>query len=240
MEGDNEMKLTKQWIWSMASALVLAGWPAVPAMGQAPAARQIAVSGEGQVSVKPDVARTSLGVRSSAPTVAEAMGRNRAAMHKVLAVLRDLGIEERDIRTTHFALNYDPPQPREKGGEEEGKYWVDNMVLVTIRDLERVDAVLEQATQVGADQIWGLHFAVDRPDSAAAEARKLAAEQARAKAEQLAQLHGARLGPVINISEMEDRGGGPMLMKAAMRDEGMTSAGELSFGIRLQVVYGIE
>lgn len=234
------MKLRMQLIWSMVAALALVGGPVTPALAEMPLVRQIAVSGEGQVSVKPDVARTSLGVRSNAPTVAEAMMKNRAAMQEVLAALRGLGIDERDIRTTHFTLNYDPPHPREKGGEEEGKYWVDNMVLVTIRDLERVDAVLEQATQVGADQIWGLHFAVDQPDSAAAAARKLAAAQALAKAEQLAKLHGARLGPVISVSEMEDQGGGPMLMKAAMRDEGMTSAGDLSFGVRLQVVYGIE
>ena len=234
------MNLEKRLSWSIAGALVLVGCLAVPAMGQAPAARQIAVSGEGQVSVKPDVARTSLGVRSSAPTVAQAMRQNRAAMQQVLKTLRGLGIEERDIRTTQFSLSYDPPHPLEKGGMEEGKYWVENMALVTIRDLEAVDVVMEKATQAGADQIWGLHFAVDQPDSAAAEARKLAAAQAHAKAEQLAQLHGARLGPVISISEMEDNSGGPMLMKAAMRDEGMTSAGDLSFGIRLQVVYGIE
>ncbi|MBI2501685.1 MAG: SIMPL domain-containing protein [Candidatus Latescibacteria bacterium] len=234
------MNLTKHWIWSMAGALVLAGWPAIPAMGQPPALRQIAVSGEGQVRVRPDVARTSLGVRSDAPTVAQAMRQNRTAMQQVLGALRGLGIEERDIRTTQFSLNYDPPHPREKGGEEKGEYQVDNMVLVTIRDLEQVDAVLEQATQAGADQIWGLHFAVDQPDSAVAQARKLAAGQARAKAEQLAQLHGARLGPVISISEMDEHSGGPMLMEATMRDEGMTSAGDLSFGIRLQVVYGIE
>lgn len=232
------MNLTKQWLESMAGALVLAGCLVIPALAET--TRQIAVSGEGQVSVKPDVARTSLGVRSSAPTVADAMRQNRVTMQQVLHTLHGLGIEERDLRTTQFSLNYDPPHPREKGGQEEGKYWVENMVLVTIRDLEQVDTVLEQATQAGADQIWGLHFAVDQPDSAAAVARSLAAAQARAKAAQLAQLHGARLGPVISISEMEDNGGGPMLMKAAMGDESMTSAGDLSFGIRLQVVYGIE
>ncbi|MBM3280152.1 MAG: SIMPL domain-containing protein [Candidatus Handelsmanbacteria bacterium] len=81
---------------------------------------------------------------------------------------------------------------------------MDNMLLVTIRDLERADAVLEKDTQVGADQIWGLDFAVARPDSAATEARKLAAAQARATAEQLAALPGAKLGPAISISESEE------------------------------------
>lgn len=228
------MKRTKQSVWALVGVLMLA----VPALAKV--SRQIAVSGEGQVSVKPDVARISLGVRSSAPTVAQAMSQNRAAMQKVLQTLHEVGIEERDICTTQFSLNYEPPHPLEKGGVEEGKYWVENMVLVTIRDLERVDAVLEQATQAGADQIWGLQFAVDQPDSAAAEARKLAAGQARSKAEQLAQLHGGRLGPVISISEMEGNSGGPMYMKASMREQSMTSAGDLSFSIHLQVVYGIE
>lgn len=223
-----------------AATLALALWLANPSGAQAPPARQISVSGQGTVNVKPDVARTSLGVRSSAPTVAEAMAKNRASMVQVLAALRAQGLDDRDIRTTQFSLNYDPPQPREKGEVVEGKYWVDNMVLVTIRDLEKVDRVLQKATEAGADQIWGLHFAVAQPDSAAVEARKLAAAQARATAEQLAALHGARLGPVISISEAEDMGGGPMLMKSVMRNEAAISSGDLSFGVRLQVVYGIE
>ncbi|MSR83097.1 MAG: DUF541 domain-containing protein [Candidatus Latescibacteria bacterium] len=212
------MKQTKQSVWVLVGVLMLA----VPALAKMP--RQIEVSGEGQVSVKPDVARTSLGVRSSAPNVAQAMRQNRAAMQQVLVTLHEVGIEERDIRTTQFSLDYVPPRPLEKGGVEEGKYWVENMVLVTIRDLERVDAVLEQATQAGADQIFGLHFAVDQPDSAAAEARRLAAGQARTKAEQLAQLHGGRLGPVISISEMEGHSGGSMMYtKAAMQEQSMTA-----------------
>jgi len=224
----------------MLAAALLGLCPARP--GEATEPRRITVTGEGQVSVRPDVARIELGVRTGALSVGQAMAQNRAAMQQVLAALRGLGIEERDIATAHFSLHYEQPPPRPEGaGQAEGKYYVDNMVRVTIRDLDAVDAALEAATGAGADQVWGVHFAVDQEEKAASQARKLAASQARARAEELAGLHGARLGAVLSIEELEESHGGPMPMRAAvMREGGMTSAGELDFSVRLQVVYAIE
>ena len=153
---------------------------------------------------------------------------------------------EKDILTSNYSIYHEPPAPKEReekrGAEVKGRYNVSNMVQVTIRDIEKVDAVLDAVTEAGVNQVWGVSFAVDNPDSAAAKAREMAVAQARAKAEGLARASGVRLGPVISISE--DVGGRPLPMgRMAMMEAsggGPISAGELTFSAQVQVVYGIE
>lgn len=217
-----------------------------PSNREAGPARTITVVGEGRVSVRPDVARANVGVVVTAPKVKDAVSQNRALMVAALAALRKVGVAEKDILTSNYSIHHEQPPPKE--GEERGsagsrgRYNVTNMVLVTIRDIEKVDAVLDAVTEAGVNQIWGVHFAVDNTDSVSAKAREMAVAQARAKAEELARAGGVRLGPVLSISE--DVGGRPVPMaRMAMMEAsggGPISAGELTFSAQVQVVYGIE
>jgi uncharacterized protein YggE len=208
--------------------------------------RTITVSGEGRVSVRPDVARANVGVVATAPKVKDAVGQSRTLMVGVLAALRKVGVAEKDIMTTNYSITHEQPPPKEgeKGSaRNKGRYHVTNMVTVTIRDIEKVDVVLDAVTEAGVNQVWGVNFEVDNPDSAVAKAREAAVAQARAKAEALARASGVRLGPVLSISE--DGGGRPMPMMrmAAMKeagDSGQISVGEMTFSAQVQLVYGIE
>ena len=66
--------------------------------------RTITVVGEGKVSVRPDVAKANIGVVVTAPTVKEAVSRNRASMTAVLAALKRLGVAEKDILTSNYSI----------------------------------------------------------------------------------------------------------------------------------------
>ena len=116
------------------------------------------------------------------------------------------------------------------------------MVTVTIRDLERIDDVLEAATEAGANEVHGIHFDVEKTAKPAAQARQLASEQARVKAAQLAQLNGAELGPVLRIRELGGAGAsGPRMAEAmTLQAESSVSVGELQFTAHLEVVYGLQ
>lgn len=218
--------------------------PAPEAPSKREPVRTITVAGEGRVSVRPDVARANVGVVVTAPKVKEAVAQSRTLMVAALAALRRVGVAEKDIRTSNYSITHEQPSPKEREGSAgtRGRYNVTNMVLVTIRDIEKVDAVLDAVTEAGVNQVWGVNFEVDDPDSAAAKAREMAVAQARTKAEGLARASGVRLGPVLSISE--DGGGRPMPMaRMAMMEAsggGPISAGELTFSAQVQVVYGIE
>ena len=73
----------------------------------------ISVSGNGSVTVVPDIAVLSLGIEVTRETVAEARSEAAEAMEAVRAALGRDGVEERDIATQHFNIfpQYSRPVP---------------------------------------------------------------------------------------------------------------------------------
>jgi uncharacterized protein YggE len=163
------------------------------------------VTGQGRVSVTPDIAVAMLGVEARADTVSEAMNLASAAMDRVLAALREGGVAEEDIQTFHFSIH----QVREwvwrnaTGEEKVTGYLVSNMVHATIRALDEVGVIIAAVVEAGGDliRIHGISFTVEDPTPYHYEAREKAFADAKAKAEQLARLAGVTLGKATYISE---------------------------------------
>ena len=76
-----------------------------------------------------------------------------------------------------------------------------NQLQLTVRDTDMLGDLLDEAVNAGANSINGVTFYVDDQTAAASEARKLAVEDARTKAEELAAAAGLTLGPVVSIAE---------------------------------------
>ena len=208
----------------------------------------ITVVGQGSISVRPDIARVSLGVETSAETIGEAVAENEAIMESLMAALEEAGIGAKDIQTMNYSIRLDryPEQlPRESSspGEPQPMYRVTNMVNVTIRDLDSVGTVLDAVIEAGANDIWGITFAMDDPSQAQDEARAGAIEDALARAGALAELNGVALGPVMSVTEIVGSTPIPMpvsLAKAAAGGGGPINPGELEIGYQVQVTYFIE
>ena len=122
-------------------------------------------------------------------------------------------------------------------------YHVSNNVTVTIRDLAKAGDVLQAAIDAGANNIYGVNFSVGNPDPVMAEARRKASEDARARAQELAALHGVEVGEVVSISEVIDGNVVPLesinARLAAGGGVGQIAPGELEMTARMQVVYAI-
>jgi uncharacterized protein YggE len=82
-------------------------------------------------------------------------------------------------------------------------YEVTNLVTVKIRAIDKTGAIIDAAVAAGGDllSINGLTFSVDQPDQYYVQARQLAMNDAKAKANQLAELAGVTLGKATYISE---------------------------------------
>lgn len=104
---------------------------AVPALGQNNDLRTITVSGEGRISIKPDVVRASVGVETSARTAQEALNENNQRSAAVIAKLKELGIAEEDIKTVSFSV-----WPQYQYGLLTG-YRVVHTLRFTVRQLDR-------------------------------------------------------------------------------------------------------
>jgi uncharacterized protein YggE len=210
-------------------------------------AETITVVGQGSVSARPDIARVSLGVETSAETIGEAVAGNEVIMESILAALEETGIDAPDIQTMNYSIRLDryPEQlPRAGSSTDETQpmYRVSNMVSVTIRDLESVGAVLDAVIEAGANDIWGITFAIDDPSEAQDEARAGAIEDALARAGALAELNGVALGPVMSVTEIIGAIPVPMpvALESAAAGGGPISPGELEIGYQVQVTYFIE
>ncbi len=214
------------------------------AASPAAVSRTITVVGEGQVMIQPDVARANFGVEVVRPTVREALDENKVTMDAVLAALAEQGIEERDIQTTGFSIYAERFGPQGPLPEDQVNYRVSNNVTVIIRDLASVGTVVDATVEAGANNIYGIEFRLDDPSVVESEARESAIADAKAKAEELAELTGVSIGGVVSISEVISNGyfSSNFAQNASMALGGAAtpiSPGELQLTMQLQVSYAI-
>lgn len=223
-----------------AVALGLALGAAQPALAE-PTPRGLTVTGSATVDAVPDIATVTAGVETQAPTAADALKANGAAMTEVFAALKAAGVAEPDMQTSQLTLN--PVFAPDPGGSQAAPqvvaYQASNMVTARVRDVARLGATIDALTTAGANRLFGVSFDVDEPTAVLDAARQQAVADARRKAEILAAAAGVKLGPVIAISE--GGGGGPIPLRARM-DAAMAppvAAGSVSLGADVTVVFGL-
>lgn len=204
--------------------------------------RTITVVGDGVVSIKPDVARANIGVEVLDPSVEVAAAKNNETTAKVLAALKEMGIDEKDIQTSGYSV-YSERYNNDGSASDKIQYRVTNTVTVLIRDLTKVGSVLETSIKVGANNIYGVEFLLDDPTAARSSARELAVKNAQATAEELAKLTNTKVGKIISISEVIGNTGGVYSNQFAQAAVGMgggaapVEPGQLRLTLQLQVTY---
>ncbi|HXK32979.1 MAG TPA: SIMPL domain-containing protein [Dehalococcoidia bacterium] len=163
--------------------------------------RGITVAGEGKVSAAPDIATIALGVSTLRPTVAEARDEAAAALDAMIASMKANGVEDRDIQTANLSIypeyDYRNDQQILRG------FRVTNTLTARVRDIDTTSTVVDDAITAGGDStnIQSIAFSIDDPSELRAEARRQAVEDARGRAQVLADAGGVGLGDPIAISE---------------------------------------
>ncbi len=205
----------------------------------------ITVIGQGEAHGRPDQAQAEIGVETFAKTVARAIRENETITQRVLEALETAGIAAEDIQTANYSLwaeqEYDESGPAGVAG-----YWVTNQLSLTVHDLDQLGTILAEATDAGANRVYNVSFNVEDPKALEEEARSEAMQNAREKAEELAELSGLEVSGIQSISEVI---GYSVLPKA--RDGGMGAGaaealapsfypGQLSYPVQIQVTFTVE
>jgi uncharacterized protein YggE len=171
-------------------------------IGKAPQnERSISINGYGKVTGRNDIAVTTIGFSNTDKEVGVAQTENKKVMDKVMIDLQQLGIEDKDLQSNYMIYpeyNY----TQDKGTQLKG-YKVTNNITVKIRDLSKVNEVLNLAGKYGANEVSGLNFTIDDPENLKKEAREKALSDAKEKAQILANNLGLKLGSVMYYSEYE-------------------------------------
>ncbi len=197
--------------------------------------RQITVVGVGEVQGTPDTANVQIGVETEAPTTQEALDQNNAQVQAIIAKMKELGVDEKDIQTRNFNIY---PRYDNEGRQVRG-YQVSNIVAVTIRNLDEAGALLDQVVQEGANRVYGISFSVDDPSELIAQARDAAVAEARAKAEQLAGGADASVGQALVITEnVGSQQPIPVAFAVGEADRAVPiEAGEQTFTAQVQITF---
>jgi uncharacterized protein YggE len=176
-----------------------------------PATDVITVSGDGQATMEPDVARVSFTVEHTAPAVADAQAQTTRQTNEVLAFVKEQGVAEKDIKTISYNITpqYSYPNPclpgalcpAYGGSPKVTGYQVSQSVQVTVRELTKVGDLLAGLGKLSVQNVSGPAFGLDDATAGYNAAREDAINKARAQAKVLSKQLGVRLGKIVNYSE---------------------------------------
>ncbi len=227
----------------------LAGFQSAAAAADSEPEPRLRVTGEGTVSVEPDMALLHLTVTREGDSARAALDANSAAMKEVLAAMRAQGIAGRDLQTANFSIEprYQHRPHNQSGVQEPPRivgYTVRNSLTVRLRDIARLGAVLDESVSLGVNEGGNIQFLNDDPAAALTQARQEAVRDALARGRTLAEAAGVKLGRILEISE-RSRQHQPMPMaRMAMAEQAYDSvpvaAGENSYQVMVDVVLALE
>jgi uncharacterized protein YggE len=174
----------------------------------------VSTSGTAIVKVDPDKVSVTIGVETNGATAAEASAANAELMEKVLAALRDLGIEDDQISTSWYSVypthewRSPPcieiyPQPPECDPKNEiTGYTAHNSVTVTLDADEDIGSVIDAAVAAGATNVNGAYFFVsaERQEEIRSSLIKEAIDNARSRADKAAEAVNMQITGVKSIN----------------------------------------
>lgn len=203
----------------------------------------ITVNGAGVASGSPDTATLDVGVETINPDVSAAFTETNDKIEQVIAAVVAAGVAREDIRTSGLSIysegGFGPmgPDPSQRS------YRVANQVNVTVRDIALIEDVITAAVEAGANNIFGPNFMIADPAALEQDARAEALENARVRAQQIADLLGVDLGEVIIVSEGFSGGFPSFNANAEMAAMGGGGAiiepGRLTVNVNLEVTFRI-
>ncbi|WP_413737109.1 oxidative stress defense protein [Sodalis sp. RH21] len=158
----------------------------------------VITSGTSSVEATPDIATLTIEVAISSKDAADAKKQVDTRVAQYFDFLNKNGIENKDIDAAN--LRTQPEYDFLKTGESVLKgYRAIRQVQVTLRQLDKLNELLDGALKSGLNEIRAVELGVANPDTFRDQARNKAIENATAQARSLAQGFKADLGPIFSI-----------------------------------------
>ncbi len=174
----------------------------------------INVKGEGVIEAIPDEAVINFGISSEARRLTVAYNDNTSKMNSVISVMKNVGIDKKDIKTLSY--NVVPVYPRNKKGHQipgsPVSFKVSQQLTVKVRDISKTGDIIDRAIKNGTNIFQSIQFRSSKIDALRNEAKIQAAKNAKAKAGFYAKTLGVSLGRLLKVNES---GSHPVLTRQA-------------------------
>ena len=160
---------------------------------------KITVSGTGEIRVTADTAVVSVGVSAQDKDAIQAQSKANEVIAAIRQALTDAGIPAEDINTGYVNL-YAIYDYRGDTQEITG-YNANSTLAVRVTDMGKVGNVIDTAFGAGANTLEGVSFSVTDDTEAREAALRAAVQNAKAKADILADAAGLKITGIESISE---------------------------------------
>ena len=160
---------------------------------------KIMVNGEAVVKVEPDQIIITFGVETWDNDIMIAKQKNNDIMKKAMAVIKDFKIPDADVQTDYLSV-----EPRYDDNYDKRNfigYFIRNTFVVTLSDPEKVEDLVTSVLQSGVNYIHGISFQTTQFKKYREQARDLALNAAKEKAEKMAGSLGQSIGEPLQINE---------------------------------------
>ena len=157
---------------------------------------QITVSGEGKISVMPDRAVLKFGIQNSGKEASEVKNLNDETVDKVLKYIKKFGIATTDYKTTQVSLRKEYDYEKKKHF-----YKAVQSIQITLKDLTKYDELMAGLVDTGINNIDNVEFKSSKIEEHQSNARKLAIQDAKKKAEDYVSVLNQKVGKAIMITD---------------------------------------
>lgn len=225
----------------------LIGCSSLPALAnELPNGPHIVTTGTASVDAVPDIATLLIEVNVAAKDAASAKKQADDRVAQYLTFLQQNNIEKKDISSAN--LRTQPDYDYQDGKSILKGYRAIRSVEVTVRQLDKLNAILDGALKAGLNEIRSVSLGVAKPETYKDEARKAAIKDAQYQAEQLAAGFNRKLGPVYSVRyRVSNYQPSPAPMVRMMKaDAAAVSAQEsyeqptIEFNDQVDVVYALQ
>jgi uncharacterized protein YggE len=186
--------------------------------------RSVNVSGQGEVSVAPDRARLTLGVEASNAQLKLAEAAVNKVVRDYLAEAKSLGLKDEQIATAGVTINPEYVWDDKTKRQVFNGYKANRQIELRVDDLTVIGDLILRATKVGVNQVNPPVLESSKAKELTRQALVKATEDARSKAQLLAETLNVKLGAVHNVSA-NDSVPQPMMYKVAMMRAPAADAG---------------
>jgi len=163
----------------------------------------VTASGSGKALAAPDTAEMSFGVEATDAKSKPALDRATAAAEAVSSAVQKAGVKKEDVQTSGVRIEPVYEETERGKAPRVTAYRAIIDMRVRIRDVGSVGAVIEAASTAGATGIGGPWFKLEDDAEASDEAIADAVEDARRRAQAMAESSGKKLGGAVRIYETQ-------------------------------------
>lgn len=159
----------------------------------------LVVNGNSEVLAQPDEAVVRLGIVKQANVAEAAQQQANQVAQEILKAIAGVGVVSKDIQTSRLVLS-----PVYNGRDAERRivsYNATNTVSVRVDNLSIVGSVIDAGLKAGANQLEGVQFRLKNELPSREQALREAVEEARGKAQAMADALHVSLAEVLEASE---------------------------------------